>query len=59
MALLPTDIPTGLINGEFWFVNEDSVDSGTDPDLLVVTGTVTFTSSAPVIRMPSNNGGIK
>lgn len=53
MALLPSDVPTGIINGEFWFVNEDSVDAGTDPDLMVVTGTVTFTASVPVIRMPS------
>ncbi|ALY08463.1 minor tail protein [Arthrobacter phage Anansi] len=47
MALLPSDIPTGLVTGEFHFVNEDSVDFDTDPDLLVVTGTVTFTASVP------------
>ena len=52
MALLPADIPTGTVTGEFWFVNEDAADSGTDPDLMLVTGTVTFTASVPFIKRP-------
>lgn len=53
MALLPSEIPTGLVTGQFYFVNEDNSDAGTDPDLMVVTGSVTFTCSAGVLRMPS------
>lgn len=53
MALLPADIPTGLVTGQFYFVSEDNIDADTDPTLTVVSGTVTFTSSAPVLRMPT------
>lgn len=53
MAVLPAEIPTGLVTGQFYFVNEDNVDADTDPDLLVVTGTVKFTCSAKVLRMPT------
>ena len=53
MAVLPADIPTGLVTGQFYFVNEDNVDAGTDPDLTVVSGFVTFTCSAKRLRMPS------
>lgn len=53
MAVLPSEIPTGLVTGQFYFVNEDNVDAGTDPDLTVVTGKVTFTCSAGVLRMPT------
>ena len=53
MAVLPSDIPTGLVKGQFYFVNEDNVDADTDPDLTVVTGTVRFTCSARVLRMPT------
>ena len=53
MAVLPAEIPTGIINGQFYFVNEDNVDADTDPDLTVVSGDVIFTCSAPVLRMPT------
>jgi hypothetical protein len=53
MAVLPADIPTGLVTGQFYFVNEDNVDPDTKPDLLVVTGKVTFTCSAVTLRMPT------
>lgn len=52
MAVLPSELPTGLVTGQFYFVNEDSVDGDTDPELIVVTGSVTFTCSVPLIRMP-------
>lgn len=52
MAVLPSEVPTGLVTGQFLFVNEDSVDGDTDPELVVVTGSVTFTCSVPLIRMP-------
>jgi hypothetical protein len=53
VAVLPAEIPTGLVTGQFYFVNEDNVDANTDPELTVVTGTVTFTCSAKVLRMPT------
>jgi hypothetical protein len=53
VAVLPAEIPTGLVTGQFYFVNEDNVDADTDPDLTVVTGTVKFTCSAKVLRMPT------
>lgn len=53
MAVLPAEIPTGLVTGQYYFVNEDNVDADTDPDLTVVTGTVRFTCSAKVLRMPT------
>lgn len=53
MAILPAEIPTGLITGQYYFVNEDMSDADTDPDLLVVTGNVIFTPSITVARMPS------
>lgn len=53
MAVLPAEIPTGLVTGQFYFVSEDTVDVDTDPELLVVSGSVTFTCSAPVLRMPT------
>lgn len=53
MAVLPAEIPTGLVTGQFYFVNEDNVDADTDPNLTVVSGTVKFTCSADVLRMPT------
>ena len=53
MAVLPAEIPTGLVTGQFYFVNEDNVDADTDPNLTVVDGTVTFTASAKALRMPT------
>lgn len=54
MAVLPAEIPTGLITGQFYFVNEDNVDADTDPDLTVVSGDVTFTCMAEApLRMPT------
>jgi hypothetical protein len=54
MAVLPAEIPTGLITGQFYFVNEDNVDADTDPDLTVVQGDVTFTCTADApLRMPT------
>lgn len=53
MAVLPAEIPTGLVTGQFYFVNEDNVDADTDPNLTVVQGDVIFTCSAPVLRMPT------
>lgn len=51
MALLPIEIPTGTVHGQFYFVSEDSVDGSTDPDLQVVSGVVNFVASAPVLYM--------
>lgn len=56
MALLPADIPTGLVTANFYFVSEDNIDVDTDPDLIPVTGNVTFTCSAKVLRMPGKLG---
>lgn len=53
MAVLPADIPTGLVVGQFYFVSEDAVDADTNPELAVVSGAVTFTASVPLIRMAS------
>ena len=39
MAILPAELPTGLVTGHFMFVSEDKVDEDTDPDMTVVTGT--------------------
>lgn len=51
MALLPADVPTGLVNGQFYFVSEDAIDADTDPDLTPVTGVVNFVASVPVLNM--------
>lgn len=53
MPVLPAEIPTGLVTGQFYFVNEDNIDADTDPTLQVVQGTVTFTCSAKLLRMPT------
>jgi lysophospholipase L1-like esterase len=53
MSLLPSEIPTGLVTGQFYFVSEDNVDGDIDPSLTVVDGTVTFKCSASVLRMPT------
>ena len=53
MAVLPEEIPTGLVTAQYYFVNEDNIDADTDPELTVVTGTVRFTASVKVLRMPS------
>lgn len=53
MAVLPAEIPTGLITGQYYFVNEDNIDADTKPELTVVTGTVTFTCSVKTLRMPA------
>lgn len=56
MAVLPAEIPTGLVTGQFYFVNEDNVDADTDPELPVVTGTVKFTAITEgdvPLRMPT------
>lgn len=53
MAVLPAEIPTGLVTGHYYFVNEDNIDVDTDPELTVVTGTVRFTASVKTLRMPS------
>lgn len=53
MAVLPAEIPTGLVTGQFYFVSADLADSNTDPEMETVTGVVRFTSSAPFLRMPT------
>ena len=54
MAVLPAEIPTGLVTGQFYFVNEDNIDADTDPDLTVVTGKVRFICEAKEpLRMPT------
>lgn len=59
MAVLPAEIPTGLVTGQFYFVNEDNVDADTDPTLTVVTGKVTFTCEADTpLRMPTKDAVI-
>jgi hypothetical protein len=59
MAVLPSEIPTGLVTGQFYFVNEDNIDVDTDPELIVVTGKVTFTCEAKdPLRMPTKKAVI-
>lgn len=58
MAVLPAEIPTGLVTGQFYFVSEDAADANTDPELEVVSGFVRFTSSAKVLRMPTKKATI-
>jgi hypothetical protein len=65
VAVLPAEIPTGLVTAQFYFVNEDNIDADTDPDLTVVSGTVAFTCEAkdadgiPVpLRMPTKKAVI-
>lgn len=53
MPILPSEIPTGLVTGQFYFVSEDGSDVDTDPTLTNVQGTVTFTCSAKMLRMPT------
>lgn len=53
MALLPADLPSGLVTGQFYFVSQDGEDADTDSTLTLVEGAVTFTCSAPLIRVPS------
>lgn len=53
MAVLPSEVPTGLVKAQYYFVNEDNIDADTDPELFVVTGDVLFTPSVTVVRMPS------
>lgn len=53
MPVLPAEVPTGLVKAQYYFVNEDSVDADTDPDLFVVTGDVLVTPTVTVVRMPS------
>lgn len=52
MTVLPSDIPTGLVVANYFFVSEDNIDADTDPSLIPVTGNVTFTCSVKVLRMP-------
>lgn len=58
MAVLPAEIPTGLVTGQFYFVSEDAADADTNPELEVVSGFVQFTASAKVLRMPSKRATI-
>lgn len=58
MAVLPADIPTGLITGQYYFVSEDNIDGDTDPQLTVVSGTVDFTASVTTLSMPSKKAVI-
>ena len=52
MAILPEDIPTGKVTGQFYFVNEDTIeDPDQYPQLTVVTGFVRFKASIKVLRM--------
>lgn len=54
MAILPAEIPTGIVTGQFYFVSEDNVDADTDPELTVVAGDVIFTCTATSpLRMPT------
>jgi hypothetical protein len=59
VAVLPAEIPTGLVTGQFYFVNEDNIDVDTDPNLTVVSGDVTFTCEAKdPLRMPTKKAVI-
>lgn len=54
MPVLPSDIPTGIVTANWWFADEDSIDTNTDIDVTpVVSGSVYFKASTPYIRMPS------
>lgn len=52
MALLPADIPTGRVVGQFAFLIQDGPDGDTKPDSGAVLGDVTFTCSASIVRFP-------
>jgi len=59
VAVLPNEIPTGLVTGQYYFVNEDNIDADTDPELTVVSGKVTFTCEATdPLRMPTKKAVI-
>ena len=58
MALLPADVPQGLVTAQFFFANEDSMDADRDPELSPVTGLVTFTANAKVLRMPQRKASV-
>jgi YD repeat-containing protein len=59
MAVLPSEIPTGLVVGQYYFVNADNVDADTDPELTVVTGTVKLACQAKKpLRMPSKKATV-
>lgn len=53
MAVLPEEIPTGTLKGQFYFVNEDSIDPDTNPELTVVQGFVRCIASVKSLRMAS------
>lgn len=58
MALIPTDLPTGKVTGQFYFVSQDGIDADTSPELTVVSGVVTFTATRNgervfILKIPS------
>lgn len=53
MAVLPEEIPTGTLKGQFYFVNEDNIDADTKPELTVVKGFVRCVASVKTLRMAS------
>lgn len=57
MAVLPAEIPTGLVTGQFYFVNEDTIaDGDTDPQLTLVSGSAQITADIDgVLRMSAKS----
>lgn len=53
MAILPEEIPTGTLTGQYYFVNEDNIDADTKPELTVVKGFVRCVASVKTLRMAS------
>jgi hypothetical protein len=50
----PTNLSTGTVTGRFILASADSVDGGTDPDVVAAVGTVVFTPSPQVIKDPTS-----
>lgn len=58
MAVLPEEIPTGTLTGQFYFVNEDNIDADTNPELTVVRGFVRCVASVKTLRIASKKAVI-
>lgn len=58
MALVASEIPTGLVTANFYAVSEDASDSDTKPELGIIGGAVLFEASASVLTYPTKSSTI-
>jgi hypothetical protein len=58
MALQPTDLPTGTVVAQWYFGQPDGSDADTLPDVAPIAGTVTFSCSTTLIRLPGKGASI-